>query len=602
MNIRLFWILFPGIVLVCVVTLLLMGWLASSSGRTFYIDQTLEELTNQARMLETSVHDHLQTSPEKLREFVRTAGRKGAIRITVVDLQGTVLADSDEDPSRMDNHGSRPELVVTLQGSNGASIRFSQTLGQNMLYAAIPVKESGIVRYALRLSRPTADLEEYLAGYHRKLGLVAALLMVLAGVVAFFFAKRISRPLERMKVAADHIIASKLDATPRRIATFGMSAESAALAMALNRMSEQISSRVGIIKQQRGELEAVFASMVEPVVAIDAHRTILRMNQAAAEFFQLTADRVKGQEISTVIRNQELKELITRVFDKGTPVHEQITFNRGGENVTLQIHAAPLKNRQESIGVLLVMNDLTKIKWLENIRQEFVANVSHELKTPITAIRGYVETLQDGAADNPEDVRSFLEIIRKQATRLDAIVEDLLTLSRLESRDGTTASFDLSTEPIRPVLETAVQTCAVLAAEKNITLQLDEGEEILAGMNRPLLEQAVINLVVNAVSYSPGDTVVTLQAFADFTPKGEPLALINVIDQGPGIAREHLSRLFERFYRCDRARSRDLGGTGLGLAIVKHIAQIHHGAVKVKSQPGQGSTFTIIVPRVIQQT
>ena len=247
------------------------------------------------------------------------------------------------------------------------------------------------------------------------------------------------------------------------------------------------------------------------------------------------------------------------------------------------------------MGVLLVLHDLTRLNRLEHIRQDFVANVSHELKTPITAIRGYVETLLDGALDDTDNARRFLDIVLRQAGRLDAIVDDLLTLSRIENRDGHEA-IALAPAPVRPVLESAMQTCAVQAAERGIEVRVEGDSALRAIINAPLLEQAVINLLQNAITYSPSGAQVVLRSEAGRNSEGVEEVRLRVIDNGPGIGREHLGRLFERFYRCDRARGRDQGGTGLGLSIVKHIAQAHQGTVAVDSSLGQGSTFTIILP------
>jgi two-component system phosphate regulon sensor histidine kinase PhoR len=279
-----------------------------------------------------------------------------------------------------------------------------------------------------------------------------------------------------------------------------------------------------------------------------------------------------------------------------SPQEQKITLFNGADPILLQTHAVPLRDEDnKSMGVLLVMNDLTKLNRLENIRQDFVANVSHELKTPITAIKGYVETLLDGALEDQDNARRFLGIVVRQANRLDAIVDDLLTLSRIEDRENK-EEIPLAPAEVGAVLESALQTCAVHADEKDIVVQVECDDELYAPINQPLLEQAVINLLNNAIAYSPHGSLITLRCQGSRTMRGEEFVHFSVIDNGPGIAKEHLPRLFERFYRCDKARGRDQGGTGLGLAIVKHIAQAHNGTVEVESSPGKGSTFTITLP------
>ena len=247
------------------------------------------------------------------------------------------------------------------------------------------------------------------------------------------------------------------------------------------------------------------------------------------------------------------------------------------------------------MGSLVVMNNLTRINQLENIRQDFVANVSHELKTPITAIRGYVETLLDGALDAPEEARNFLEIIHRQGARLDAIVDDLLTLARIEDK-AKKNEIRLQPEKICPILEAAVQTCAVNAVQKSIHLDVQCESNLTGYANRPMLEQAIINLLTNGITYNPENSTINLRAKRQSATDGQNVICISIQDQGPGIASGHQERIFERFYRVDKARSREHGGTGLGLAIVKHIAESHNGTVEVQSQIGQGSTFTLTLP------
>ncbi|BCO10765.1 PAS domain-containing sensor histidine kinase [Desulfolithobacter dissulfuricans] len=381
---------------------------------------------------------------------------------------------------------------------------------------------------------------------------------------------------------------------PIRIKDSTMSAEMAELARSLNEMARQINQRIQTISRQHNELEAVFGSMTEAVVAIDAEECIIRMNRAATRLFGLDQKAVKGKSIEGLIRNPDLLRLIRSVFETNEPSEEEINFFDGSHHVTLQARAVALHDSEnESIGVLVVMTDVTRLNRLENLRRDFVANVSHELKTPITAIRGYVETILEGALDSREDTLRFLEIVKRQTTRLEAIIDDLLTLSRIEDRSSKD-DIKLARMRIRPVLEAALQTCAVKAKEKDVVVEIDCHESLEARINQPLLEQAVINLLSNAITYSPAGSTVWIRARK--SPDNEGVE-ISVADQGIGIAREHQERLFERFYRCDKARSREQGGTGLGLAIVKHIAQSHGGSVTVSSSPGRGSVFTLKLKR-----
>jgi len=595
-NIRLFWQIFPACVGITIVSMLLVAWLAATTGRDFYIDHLKEEIRERALLIEPTVTVLSRGEDRPFQDFVRQTGRRAATRITVVDADGVVLADSNEDHTLMDNHGKRPEVEPALTGETGYALRHSRTLGESMLYAAIPVK-LGVDQHrgALRLAIAVTPVETMLAALHQKMLAIGLAVTALAALLSIASARRISRPLEEMKRGAEQLTKGRIDQLVK-INSEHMSVEMAGLAASINAMAEQINRRIRVIIQQRNELEAVFSSMADSVVAIDADQKIIRMNQAAAALFSLPSEVVKGKAVEGVIRNAYLLEMIASTLTHNLPQEQKVTLFNGGEPILLHTHAVPLRDEDsKSMGMLLVMNDLTKLNRLENIRQDFVANVSHELKTPITAIKGYVETLLDGALDDQDNARRFLGIVIRQANRLDAIVDDLLTLSRIEDREKK-EEITLVTGEAGAVLENALQTCAVLANEKEIVVQVDCDDALYAPMNLPLVEQAVINLLKNALTYSPGGSLITLRGHGSRNMQGEEFVHFSVIDNGPGIAKEHLPRLFERFYRCDKSRSRDQGGTGLGLSIVKHIAQVHNGTVEVESTPGKGSTFTITLP------
>jgi two-component system phosphate regulon sensor histidine kinase PhoR len=363
-----------------------------------------------------------------------------------------------------------------------------------------------------------------------------------------------------------------------------------ALARALNKMARQLHERIVTITGQRNEVEAILSSMVEGVIAIDSEGHIVSINQAAAQLLSIDAQQAQGRQVEEVVRDVDLQEFARKTLAGQQPEEADISLPINGGRF-FQVHGASLpEERNKRAGAVIVLNDMTRIYRLENIRRDFVANVSHELKTPITSIKGFVEAILEGDITDADQVSYYLKIVEKHADRLNAIIDDLLSLSRLEEdADGSRPSLEKS--DVRVVAESAVELSCIKANEKNIRLLLTGEEAATARINAPLLEQAVVNLVDNAIKYSEPDSNVTIDIHQDAEH-----VTIAVNDRGCGIPKEHMSRLFERFYVVDKGRSRKLGGTGLGLAIVKHIAQVHGGSIAVESELGHGSTFSILLP------
>jgi two-component system phosphate regulon sensor histidine kinase PhoR len=413
-------------------------------------------------------------------------------------------------------------------------------------------------------------------------GVLVGLGVLLGAVV---LVKRLTRPLTDMAAAAHRFSQGELGfRIPPQTTT-----EAIALADALNEMAGRLDEQIRDLVQQRNEREALLASMVEGVLAVDSRDRVITLNRAAGELFGVDPEKATGRTLQEDIRNPALQRLAAEARSSEGPVETEIRLQGNGERY-LQAHGTLLQGaqgRQEA--VLIVLNDVTRLRRLENMRRDFVANVSHELRTPVTSIKGFVETLSDGAIDNPEDARRFVAIIHKHADRLAAIIEDLLTLSRLE--EGGAARMELQATAVRPVLVSAIEACQPKAVEQGVTVELACHAELTAKASPELLEQAVINLIDNAVKYSPRGSRVRVEGQQ---ANGE--VVVRVRDEGCGISVEDQERVFERFYRVDRARSRDLGGTGLGLAIVKHIAQVHGGHVGLESALGKGSTFSVHLP------
>ena len=585
---RLLWQLFLSYLLIAFVSLLAVTWYASTSMRHFFLEQVEADLEARARLFENQILERLDPlDPEGIDRLCKNMGRSAATRVTVILPSGKVVGDSDEDPGKMDNHMDRPEIVKALNRGRGTSTRYSATLEQNMMYVALPLKKDGVPVAFVRTSMPADPVDDALGRIQVQILLGGLIMAAFAAALSFFISHRIKRPIDEIKRGAERFAGGDFQF---RLPASDME-ELAGLSETMNHMAEELQERINTITAQRKELEAVLSSMVEGVLAVDMEERIISMNDAAAQIFHCDPTEAEGRSIQEVVRHPDLQKFVGEALSSDTPVEKDIVLYGDEEQILNGLGTALRDAKGKRVGALIVLNDVTQLRRLENIRRDFVANVSHEIKTPITAIKGFVETLRDGAAKNHKDAERFLEIIEKHVDRLEAIIEDLLSLSRIE-RQAEREEILLHEGSIKEVLQTAIQVCQVKAAPKHIRLDLSCEEALRAKINPALLEQAVVNLLDNAIKYSDPESAVTIAATTQ-----DHEVMIAVVDHGSGIEKRHLSRLFERFYRVDRARSRKLGGTGLGLAIVKHIMQAHGGRVSVESQPGKGSTFTLHLPK-----
>ncbi|MEI8373254.1 MAG: ATP-binding protein [Planctomycetota bacterium] len=585
---RLFWQLYPVTLLIALLALALVALDTSSSLRQFYLARTAEDLESRAHLTEGQVIPLLATQKyAEIDALCKELGKRSSTRLTVILPEGKVVGDSDESPQQMDNHATRPEVDGAFQEGKGVSERYSQTLQQNLRYVAVRADDHdqplGVVRAAISL----AVIDNALRDVRNHILMVSLLMAVLLGITSLIIARRFVKPLEELSHNAEGFARGDLS---HRLSTAN-SKEVGGLADTLNKMAGDLEDKLNTVVRERNERDAILSSMVEGVLAIDADERLLRMNAAAVRLLGIDAAHAEGRLLPEIVRNLDLHKLVAAVISTQRPVEGQVVL-RDRESQFLQIHGTVLRDAPEGRnGALLVIHDITELKRLENIRRDFVANVSHELKTPVTSIQGYVETLLDGAMNDVEPREKFLKIVAKHTERLHVILEDLLTLARVE-HEGDKRENILATGSLRGVLEAAIADCGAKAEEKNMQIQLTCPTELTALINASLLEQAVANLIENAIAYSPPSQTVEVSGLT-----GEREIEIRVRDRGCGISREHLPRIFERFYRVDKSRSRDSGGTGLGLAIVKHIVQIHGGRATVQSSPAKGSTFSIFLPR-----
>ncbi|MBT5954780.1 HAMP domain-containing protein [bacterium] len=486
-NKKLIWQLYPSYLLVIVVTVVLMLIYASSTLKSFYINQTASELKIRTTLMEKQSVSYLSDKNyTELNDVLLKNGQEINTRFTIVDINGVVLADSDEDPENMDNHSKRPEIVQAFSGKWGVTSRYSQTLETTMLYIAKPIKVNGEIIALIRSSIPIKSLDIVLVKLKKRMIGWGVIISIFSAMIGYLVSKRISTPIKALTDGTDEFSKGNFDYQLEVPET----EEFKKLADALNNMAIQLNNRMTTIMDSSKEKEAT----------------------------------------------------------------------------------------------------LSNIKKLEEMRKNFVSNVSHELKTPITLIKGFLETLMAGAVDNKLEREEFLNIIQVHTHRLDIIIDDLLSLSRIEQENDHNG-IEKSSERINDVIKKAIDTCTPKANKTGIAITFESKEDIYAEINVSLIEQALINLIDNAIKYSPSKESIRLNL-----KQTKQETVVTVTDNGCGIPAKHLSHLFERFYRVDKARSRELGGTGLGLAIVKHICQAHGGFINVESKEGEGSSFSISLP------
>jgi len=586
--VRLLWRMYISFFTCTLLALLATAWYGNHALRRFYQEQVAADLLVKANILANEIRSQfLKADGEKVDRYCKEFGRLTQTRVTVILPDGKVVGDSDRNPALMENHISRSEIQEALRGRTGKSVRFSDTIRRTLMYVAIPLERDGEVVGVVRTSVPLAVINWTLRSVYRHVGLGVLALAFFFAMLAFLLTRQMTQPLEAMRRTAERLALGDLQVR----APVPREEETATLARAMNQTAAQLAEKMASLTRQRDLQNAVFSSMMEGVLAVDSEGRILDLNPAAAQLLALDLEQARGRSIQEIVRNRELQTFIASALAAEKPVQTEIVLY-GDTERCLQVHGTALTGSAgDKFGAVIVLTDITRIKRLEMMRRDFVANVSHELKTPITALRGAVETLSDAAPTTSEDKERFMSMMRRQVERLNAIVDDLLTLSRIE-HDAEHKRIPRETGEVSEVLWRAVQACAGQAEAKKITISVECPNEAKALINAPLLEQAVGNLIDNAIKYSAEQSRIVAGARIH-----DDKVEIYVRDEGPGIEAKHLPRIFERFYRVDQARSRSLGGTGLGLAIVKHIALAHGGSVSVESTPGHGSTFIIRIPR-----
>lgn len=580
------WKLFFTYIIIIIICITFTGILAIISLRNFYINHLSSNLKSNAILVVNILKDDLTTNNlSQIKLKTKDLGKELEIRITIIDINGIILGDSEKDPALMENHSDRPEIKEALQGKTGKSIRYSSTLEIDMLYLAIPIIKNNQTLGIARLALPLTEVNKNISNLHKIIILATAIALVIASIISLIISLTITRPLQEMTKVSQKI--SKGDFS-KKLKILNQD-EIGQLADSLNLMSEELENKIRIISEDKDKMKVVLSSVIEGIVAIDKEGRIILFNHALKNMIDCSSDRVLEKFHWEIIRNNQLNELLKETLQKGQALTREITLFSPQEKI-FHASANPLTEKNKVWGAVVVLNDITEIKKLEKMRSEFVANVSHELRTPLTSIQGFVETLKEGAINDPEKAHYFLKIIEKQSDRLNNLIEDLLQLSKIESQEIT---MNLQSIDLRDLINKTISEFKKKIEQKDHKIKINISPQLpLVKADPEQIEVVFRNLLDNAVKYTPDGGEIYISALE----KAENI-YIEVTDNGIGVSAEHLPRIFERFYRANKDRSRKLGGTGLGLAIVKHIVQAHKGTIGVESKPGKGSKFFFTLPK-----
>ena len=550
-----------------------------------YIQLERQRLLTAARILARVAP--ADPSMAALQPWAEEFGRQTGFRITVIAADGRVLADNQGNPAAMDNHSGRPEVQEARRTGTGVSVRFSHTLKKNELYLAYRLEPEARRGAVLRLALPLQEISQGFRTTQQGLLLIWAFLFLLALGLGYLFTRSLTGRIESIRKFSEKVAHGNLDARVKEVTTD----ELGSLAGSLNATADALQGTIDALRDEKNRVAAILEGMQAGVLVIDSDGRITLMNPVLGRILQTNLKESLGKKVIEVVRNAELKGILDRVLADKKEATALVEMALGTRR-SFEVVAVPLgDDGPTSGGVVAVLHDITRLKELENIRRDFVANVSHELRTPLTSIRGFAETLLDGALEDKDNNRRFVEIIKSHALRLSDLTMDLLTLATLESE-----SFQLKSETIDlpALVHEVLESFRPLGLTKHQELEavIEAGLPAIKA-DRGRIRQVLINLLDNAFKFSPEEGKISMEVRFNAERTGVEL---HVKDRGIGIPSSDWPRIFERFYRVDKARSREQGGTGLGLAIVKHIVEAHRGHVSVKGTLGQGSDFCVTLP------
>lgn len=586
-KIRLFWKIGFVYLLMLLLVLIALDTYVVRTLRHEYLEAAFSQLESLSRVALSKPPQSLAKS--ELAKWSSWLARSG-VRVTLVANDGLVLADSDEDPAVMENHRERPEISKAFSIGSGNAVRYSPTLKHDLVYVAKRFSINSEPALIMRFSLPVLRLEQGVAEYRRRLWSVSFLILIVTGGASLFFFRRTSNRIVRLTAFSRRVAEGDF----RPMAVEKTNDELADLSATLNQSALQLDQTIRTLTKERNQSAAILASMEEGVVVIGMDQRITFCNNAFCSAAGVTNTGWEGKPVMQLVRHSDLLSMIQQSLVGDEVIHGEVVVG-SLRTRSFAVTATSIQSDESNAGAVMVLHDITEIRRLERARRDFVANVSHEFRTPLTAIRGFAETLLEGALEDEKNRRRFIEIIHDHALRLGRLTDDLLRLAQAEA-----GQLQLELQPITfsSIIDPCIETTRAKAAQKGLKLEVQfmADSPVLMGDNRSL-QSVLQELLDNAIRYSsPGGEIRISTAVS----KSE--AIISVSDTGIGIPKMDQERIFERFYRTDPARSRESGGTGLGLSIAKHLIEAHGGHIQVASEVGKGSTFSIHLPTGVQKS
>ncbi|MFZ3056282.1 MAG: ATP-binding protein [Smithella sp.] len=540
--------------------------------------------------IETELFSYAQlidlSSPRKTSNQLEQVAKISNSRVTLIDAQGKVFADSEKDIANLENHFNRPEVQEARLRGTGKSVRFSNSLGIDMLYVAVTIKDGARTTGYVRLARPLHDVQNVIDKVYQYILLSLFIVAIISLMIALFFSYRLAAPIRSMEKFTERLRQGKQVGT----IILDTADETKKLADNINFLVEELKSKISIANEEKSKLMTAFTSMNEGVLITNEQDLIEFISPVLSNMLAIQYGDVNGKTLMESFRSVDLQKAFLEFKETRVNVSREITMGTV-EPIILSVSISTVHGHPDEEKTMIVFHDVTRLKKLEQIRVDFVANVTHEIKTPLTAIIGYLDTIKDGAINNIEETKRFIDIILKHAERLNRLVEDLLTISNIEMKE---TKLNFESVSLHAALTNVISLVEAKAKLKNITIQNDVRENIdQIKADKDKLTQIFVNVLDNAVKFTPESGNVVIK-----TDEAGAYTVVSISDTGIGVPKDEIQRLGERFYRVDRSRSRDLGGTGLGLSIVKHLMIAHGGRMEIESQLGRGTKVSLFFPIV----